>query len=440
VVADFQGGHVTSDAGGLLIREADLGLNLTERFAHCFTDRRDQDRVEHSLVSLVRQRVFALAAGYEDVSDHETLRDDLLFRVLAGKEDLDERLAGKSTLNRLEVSASAKSDERYHRFGFNPDAFHGLLRELFFEAHGSPPAEIILDLDATDLITHGDQEKTFYHGYYHGYCYLPLYITCGDHVLHAQLRPSNIDAPKGSVEALEPIVREIGKHWPQTRIIIRGDSGFCREELMNWCEERGLSYILGLARNQRLEAKCAKRMEQARRRHLLSGRAQRLYQCFGYRTEKTWSCRRRVVAKCEHLKKGANPRFIVTNLLSCEMNARDLYERGYCPRGDMENRIKDQMDMFADTMSCSAFDANQLRLAFSTMAYALISRLRLALTGTRMQRARPSTIRLRLLKIGALVTVSVRRVLVRMATGFPWQDVFTHCLNNLRAHPPPQSA
>ena len=439
VVADFDGGRVSSDAGVLLLREADLSLDLSRRFAQCFTDNRDQDRIAHSLEGLVRQRLFALCMGYEDVSDHEALRNDPIFRVLCGQGDVEQPLAGKSTLNRVEVSASSQSNPRYHQFGFSPDAFHSLLVELFLESFKHPPAQIVIDMDATDVITHGNQEDIFFHGYYRNYCYLPLDITCGDHILHAQLRPSNIDAAKGSVEALAPIIAEIRKRWPKTRVIVRGDGGFCREDLMEWCEQRAIAYIFGLAKNTRLLEKCAKRMEKARRKHLRTGEPQRMFQSFSYRTKDSWSCSRRVVAKCEHLAKGANPRFVVTNLLSCEIRSQELYETLYCQRGEMENRIKDQMDMFADTMSCSAFNSNQLRLAFSTMAYTVMSRLRLALKQTSLKRARPSTIRTRLLKIGARIKVSVRRVVISMASGFPLQEVFAHCLRHLRANAPPPS-
>lgn len=441
VVADFNGGEVTSDAGALLVREADLGHRVTERFASCFRDGRDARLVEHSLVSLVRQRVFGIALGYEDVVDHETLRSDAMFHVLAGEGDLGKPLAGKSTLNRLEVSSAVSNrNERYHKISFDRACFEALLRTLFFEAHAQAPAEIVLDLDATDVPVHGHQEGRFFHAFYDGYCYLPLYIFAGDHVLHAQLRPANIDAAKGSVEALEPIVADIKKRWPQTRIIIRGDSGFCREWLMNWCEQRGVCYILGLARNKRLLAICEKQLESARRRFLARGHACRLFKSFYYRTLDSWSQERRVVAKCEHIDGKANPRFVVTNLLGCEMRADELYERGYCPRGDMENRIGEQMEMFADRPSCHAFDANQLRLSMSAVAYALMCIVRNALAGTEMQRARPDTIRLRLFKIGAVVRASTRRIVLALASGHPWRALFAKCLAALRAARPPLAA
>lgn len=438
VVADFSGGEVSSDGGALLLREADLARSLTSRFADCFCDRRDPERIEHTVLEMVRQRVYGLALGYEDVIDHEQLRRDPLFSVLAGREDFAEPLAGKSTLNRLEISASRKGrNRRYHRIDFSLARFHALCRMLFLDSYPQPPAEVILDLDATDTPTHGDQEGTFFHGYYDHYCYLPLYIFCGDHLLHAELRPSNMDAAAGSLKALAPIVEEIKQRWPKCRLIVRGDSGFCRDWLMHWCEERGVSYILGLAKNERLKKICARKIEKARRRFLKTGEPVRFYKNFGYRTRKSWSSRRRVVAKCEHLAKGENPRFIVTNLLGCEINSRDLYERGYCPRGDMENRIKEQLDLFGDRMSCSAMAANQMRLAFSAISYTLMCFVRQGLRGTELERARPETIRLKLLKIGARVKKSVRRFVLSFASSYPWKDLFTHCYSALGAKAPP---
>ena len=442
VVADFDGGEITSDGGALLLREADLSGSVTERFAGCFTDHRDPERTRHSLLEMVRQRVHGLALGYEDVADHEQLRRDSLFLVLAGREDFSEPLAGKSTLNRLEVSAAPeRCDPRYHRIDFSHDKFHVLCREFFHEAieeeQNGAPAQVILDLDATDTPTHGDQESTHFHAYYDHYCYLPLYVFAGDHLLHAELRPSNIDAAKGSIGALAPIVESIRRRWPSCRIVVRGDSGFCRDWLMEWCEEHGVSYIFGLAKNERLKQRCAKKMEKARRRFLSTGKPARFYQSFTYRTRKSWSARRRVVAKCEHLAKGENPRFVVTNLLSCEISAQDLYENGYCPRGDMENRIREQLDLFGDRMSCSAMAANQLRLAMSAIAYVLMCRVRRALRNTELANAQPQTIRIKLLKIGARMKQSTRRIVLSFASGYPWKHLFAACYAALRGQAPP---
>jgi len=442
VELDFDGGQVTSDAGGLLLGLADRAHDFLARVAdRCFTDGRDPRLVTHSINALVRQRVFASALGYEDVNDHETLRHDLTLLTLCGCEPPAKDsgrtpqtpLAGKSTLNRLEVSASPQHrHERYHKIAFHPPRFFALLREIFLESVPRPPAEIVLDLDATDLPLHGQQEHRFYQGYYREHCYLPLYIFAdNDHLLHCELRPANIDAARGSVEALAPIVADIQERWPACRIIVRADSGFCREELMAWCEARGVLYILGLAQNSRLRGKCAGAAKKARRRFLATGQPARVYRSFGYRTRASWSRRRRVVAKAEHLPRGANPRFVVTNLAGCEIGDRDLYERGYCPRGEMENRIKEQLDLFAGRVSCGAFAANQLRLAFSAMSYVLMNTLRRALAGTQLERAQPSTIRLKLLKIGARVRVSTRRVLFSCASGYPWREAFEACWKNL---------
>lgn len=441
VQADFNGGELTSDGGALLLREADLATGLTERLASCFDDGRDPARVRHSLLSLLRQRVHGIALGYGDVNDHETLRNDAMFHLLTGEQEFSRPLAGKSTLNRLEVSAAASShDGRYHKVAFHLDRLHGLLRALFLEAHEQAPREVTLDLDATDVELHGNQEQRFFHAYYDSYCYLPLYIFCGDHLLHAQLRPANTDASAGSVEALTPIVADIRRRWPECRIIIRADSGFCREPIMEWCEQNGVSYILGLARNNRLTGRCARQIEKARRRHLATKAPARVYTSFGYRTLKSWSCRRRVVAKCEYIAGKANPRFVVTNLLGCELASADLYERGYCPRGDAENRIGEQMELFADRTSCSAFAANQLRLALSAAAYALMVKVRQALKGSELERARPETIRLRLLKIGARVITSTRRIVLSLASGHPWAALVHHCLARLHREPPQQPA
>lgn len=439
VVADFKGGDLTTDGGALLLREADLSRSLTERFAdRCFTDHRLAERIEHPLVEMIRQRVFGLALAYEDVSDHDALRTDPMFALLAGRRDLAEPLAGKSTLNRLEVSASAQAkNPRYHRVEFHPQRFHAFVRELFFEGFERPPTEIILDLDATDMQTHGAQEEAFFHGYYDHYCYLPLYVFCGKAIVHAELRPSNIDPAQGSLEALAPIVEEVQRRWPRCRIIVRADSGFCRDWLMSWCEQRGVRYILGLAKNQRLLKRCARKMEKARRDFLRTGEAARHYMTFGYRTLNSWGTRRRVVAKCEHLAKGANPRFIVTNLLSCEIESAELYERGYCPRGDMENRIKDQLDLFGDRVSCHTLPSNQLRLALSAIAYILLQPIAKALQGTALEGARPGTIRERLLKIGARIKHSVRRIHIAFASGYPWAQAFSRCARALTGTDPP---
>lgn len=340
--AQFDGGAITSDGGGLLLREVEKRVGILHRFAACFTDYRNPDLIEHQVAEMVAQRVYGLALGYEDLNDHEELRNDPLLAVLVEKGDPGkEALAGKSTLNRLELTKeTASRKERYKKIVLDHGAVDRLLVEAFLQAHGEEPKEIILDLDATDDPLHGKQEGRFFHGYYGHYCYLPLYIFCGEFLLCARLRSSNIDASAGSVEELQRIVAQIRSAWPQVRIVVRGDSGFCREELMAWCEANRAEYLLGLAKNERLKAEIAKEMEEAKARYQETGRAARLFKEFVYQTRESWSCARRVVAKAEHLEKGENPRFVVTSLSAEPWPAQALYEEHYCGRGDMENRIK----------------------------------------------------------------------------------------------------
>jgi hypothetical protein len=445
VVADFEGGTITSDAGGLLLREVAEGPRLMERFAGCFVDHRDSRRVEHQVEELLAQRVYGIALGYEDLNDHEELRRDPLLATLVGKRDpLGEdrvrvrdrgcALAGKSTLNRLELTpAEATAESRYQKVVYDQGAVDRLLVELFLEAHKEPPREIILDVDATDDPLHGKQEGRFFHGYYRCYCYLPLYIVCGDHLLRARLRPSNIDASAGTVEELAEIVAQIRERWPEVRVIVRGDSGFARERIMSWCEQQGVEYVLGLAKNERLGRQIEQQLEQARRHYLRTGEPSRVYRDFRYRTLKTWSGKRRVVGKAEHLAKGPNPRFVVTSLSKAEYSARSLYEDLYCARGDMENRIKEQqLGLFADRTSTATLRANQLRLLFSGLAYVLLSTLRRAgLRGTELAQAQCSTIRTKLLKIGALISVSFRRIRFCLASGYPYAQLFRQVLRNI---------
>jgi len=427
VVAAFDGGAVTSDAGALLLGGADRAIGLVERFAACFADARAQDQVVHELRALVGQRLFAIALGYEDVNDHDELRFDPVLGALCGR--LEARhprcapLAGKSTLNRLEHAPHAEGD-RYHKIAHNPEAVEHLLVDLFLEAHKRPPKRIVLDLDATDDPVHGDQEGRFFHGYYDGYCYLPLYIFCGRHLLAAKLRRSNIDASAGSVEQVARIVARIRARWPRARILLRADSGFAREELMAWCEANGVDYVFGLARNERLEARIAGALAQAAADRVTIGAAARRFADFLWTTRESWSRRRRVVAKAEWTTAGANPRFVVTSLKARAYDARALYEDLYCARGEMENRIKEcQLDLFADRTSAATMRANQLRLWLASMAYVLICALRrIGLAHTQFAAATCGTIRLKLLKIGALVRISVRRVKIAMASAYPWQN------------------
>ena len=425
VVAAFDGGEVTSDAGGLLLGATDRAIGLIERFAAGFDDGRVQTQVEHSVQAMVAQRVFGLALGYEDLIDHDQLRHDPVLATLAGK--LTARrtdcapLAGKSTLNRLEHAPSEPN--RYPKIGHDPAAIEGLFVALFLEAHKAPPKEITLDLEATDDPLHGHQQGRFFHGYYDCYCYLPLYVFCGRHLLAAKLRRSNIDAPAGAVEEVARIVAQIRARWPRVSILLRADSGFARDELMAWCEANGVDYVFGLARNQRLVGAIADDLVAAELESLAQGRPARRFADFAWRTLDSWSRERRVVAKAEHLPKGPNPRFIVTSVPASAGDARALYENVYCARGEVENRIKEQqLDLFADRTSAATMRANQLRLWFASFAYVLLEALRrIGLRHTQFAVATCGTIRLKLLKIGAQVRVSVRRIKIAMASGCPDQ-------------------
>jgi hypothetical protein len=379
---------------------------------------------------MLAQRLYGLALGYEDLNDHEQLRNDPLLAMLAGRRELDRPLAGKSTLNRLELCGRS---ERYHKIGYAPEAIDRLLVDLFLEAHAEAPKRIVLDLDATDIPVHGHQPERFFHGYYDGYCYLPLYIFCGDHLLCARLRPANQDAAAGAVGDVQRIVEQVRQRWPEVEIVLRADSGFCREELMAWCECNRAGYVLGLARNPRLRALIDAPMEEAKALHQSTGEAARVFSGFQYSTLKSWSCERRVVAKAEYLDKGENPRFVVTSLDPEQWPAQALYEKFYCARGEMENRIKEQMCLFADRLSTKQMHSNQLRLYFSALAYTLMEALRrLGLKGTEWAQAQVDTIRLRLLKIGTVVRVSVRRVLLQFSSSYPWQAIFGQVYRALR--------
>jgi len=444
----FDGGAITSDAGGLLLREVEKRTGIIAQLAACFRDHRDPARVEHRVEELVAQRVYGLALGYEDLNDHEELRRDPLLAVLVEKpdpqgeerrreRDQGQALAGKSTLNRLELTgAEVHEDERYKKIALEEAAVDRVLVEVFLAAHREAPPEIILDLDSTDDPLHGAQEGRFFHGYYGHYCYLPLYIFCGEHLLAARLRPSNIDPAAGSKEELKRIVAQIRQAWPQVRIIVRGDSGFCREELMAWCEAQGIDYVLGLAKNDRLKAEIAAELEQAAEQYRQTGRAARAFREFAYQTRESWSRARRVVAKAEHLEKGSNPRFVVTSLAAETWPAQALYEDLYCARGEMENRIKEQLMLFADRTSTAFLRSNQIRLYFSSAAYLLLHALRrLGLRGTELAQAQCTTIRLKLLKIGALIRITVRRVWLSLAGGYPYVELFRQVYARLRAAP-----
>ena len=428
VVAAFDGGAVTSDAGGLLLGATDRALGLVRRFASCFGDARRAELIEHEVATLVGQRVFGIALGYEDLNDHDVLRHDPVMAVLAGKLEAGRAgcapVAGKSTLNRLELGRP--SPTRYHKISHDAAAIERLLVDLFLEAHPRAPQQIVLDLDATDDPVHGHQEGRFFHGYYDCYCYLPLYVFCGRHLLASKLRRSNIDAAAGSVEEVARIVEQMRLRWPKVRILLRADSGFARETLMTWCEANKVDYLFGLARNDRLTAEIAAELEAAEAVSRRTGKPARRFKDFQWTTLDSWSRRRRVIAKAEWTGGEANPRFLVTSLGRTAGKARHLYERIYCARGEMENRLKEcQGDLFADRTSTATMRANQLRLWFASMAYVLVCALRrIGLAHTRFAKATCGTIRLALLKIGAVVTLSVRRVKLAMASSCPYQHEF----------------
>ena len=406
VVGGFNGGEISSDGGGLLLREVEQRTHILRRLSACFTDHRDPTRIEHELETLIKQRVFGLALGYEDLVDHDELCRDRLLALLCGCTDLTgsgrvrasnrgKPLAGKSTLNRLELTPEAVgAGMRYKQVAADFAAMDGLLVDIFLESYAAAPEAIILDVDATDDPVHGHQAGRFFHGYYRHYCYLPLYIFCGEQLLCARLRPADRDGAAGVVEELAGMVEQVRRRWPATRIIVRGDSGFCREALMSWCEAAGVEYVLGLAKNARLKGLIATPLQHAQARYEATGAPARVFKECRYRTRKSWSRARRVVGKAEHLSKGANPRFVVTSLSPAEYDARALYEDLYCARGDMENRIKEQqLALFADRTSTRELRANQLRLYFSSFAYVLMQALRrLALPGTALAKAQCDTI------------------------------------------------
>ena len=428
VVAAFDGGDHTTDAGGLLLGATDRAINLVGRFAACFVDHRVQAQVEHTVAAMVAQRVFGIALGYEDIVDHDQLRHDPVLATLTGKLQAKRRgcapLAGKSTLNRLEHAPPAAS--RYHRIGHDGAAIEQLLVDLFLEAHRRAPERIVLDLDATDDPLHGRQEGRFFHGYHDCYCYLPLYVFCGSHLLLAKLRRSNIDASAGAVEEVARIIAQIRTRWPRVEIVLRADSGFARETLMAWCADHQVDFVLGLARNERLVGAIVDELAAAEAESLARGGPARRFVDLLWTTRDSWSRERRVVAKAEHLPKGANPRFIVTSLPASAIDARTLYEDVYCARGQVENRIKEQqLDLFADRTSAATMRANQLRLWFASFAYVLLDALRrIGLRHTQFAAATCGTIRLKLLKIGAQVRLSVRRIKIAMASACPYQTEF----------------
>jgi Transposase DDE domain group 1 len=440
VVAAFDGGAVTSDAGTVLLREADRAIGLIERVAACFIDHRDAEQVIHALPTLIGQRIVAIALGYEDVNDHDTLRFDPVLALFSDRLEAKRKdcapLAGKSTINRLE-HAPRDGGERYHKIGHDAKALERVFVDVFLDAYGKPPEEIVLDLDATDDPLHGDQEGRFFHGYYDCWCYLPLYVFCGRHLLVAKLRRSNIDAAAGAKDEVARLVAQIRRRWPSVRIVLRADSGFAREELMAWCEANRVDYLFGLARNSRLLDAIEAELAAAAAEHQQAGKPARRFKDFTYTTRDSWSRSRRVIGKAEHLDKGANPRFVVSSVNATDVDGKTLYEQVYCARGEMENRIKEcQLDLFSDRTSTATLAANQLRLWFSSFAYLLLSALRrIGLPGTELAQATCGTLRLKLLKLGARVIVSVRRIKIAIASACPHQTEFALAHARLRAPP-----
>ncbi len=442
LVATFDADHISSDGGLVLLHRTDRRFGLMRKFAACFRDLRDPELIHHSVEELVRQRVFGIACGYEDLVDHATLRQDPLLAAVVGKADPAQQLASPSTLNRLELTpADATAQARYRKVVYDAQALEAFFVDAFLDAHRRPLPEVVLDLDATDDPIHGTQEGRFFHGYYGNYCYLPLYIFAGDFLLSAKLRTSDIDAAAGALEEVERIVARIRARWPTTRIILRADSGFARDGLMSWCEENGVDFVFGLARNERLQGMIAAELQLVRTVSLeeRDGAPTRTYRELRYRTLDSWTCERRVVAKAEWLGDKSNPRFVVTSLSQQEYEARALYEQLYCARGDMENRIKEQqLYLIADRTSAHTLRANQLRLWFASAAYVLLNLLRhFGLRGTELERAQAGTIRLKLLKVAALVRVSVRRVVLSLSAAAPVKDLFARIAEQLRLLPSP---
>ena len=409
IKARFDGGSVTSDGGSLLLRQADRLLGLTAQAAEALEDPRRKASCEHSLVDLLRQRVYGIALGYEDLNDHETLRHDLAFQTAT---DRDRSLSSPSTLcrfeNRMDREAAWKMNE--------------LLVETFIASFDSPPEELILDFDATDDRVHGQQEGCAFHGYYDHYCFLPLYVFCGEHLLVSYLRPCRIDGAKHTLPILKLLVKRMRQVWPKVRIIFRGDSGFCRWKTLRWCDRHNVFYIVGLAKNKRVNRLAQDLHERAENEFERTGEKQRLFGRVSYRAE-TWDCEREVIAKAEHSRQGPNPRYVVTNLPG---DPQELYDHVYCARGDMENRIKEQqLDLFSDRTSCHRWWANQFRLLLSSLAYVLIQTIRrVGLKGTEMARAQCNTIRLKLFKIGAVLTRNTRSIHFRLSTAYPYQHLF----------------
>jgi hypothetical protein len=424
VVADFQGGRLTTDAGALLLRELEQRLGLVDALDAAIPDPRRPELIEHDQKALLAQRITAIACGYEDLNDHLTLRRDPAVQLAAGRvPEPEATLASPATLCRLENRIDRATLAR----------LAGVLVDQFIASRDSPPEALILDFDATDDPIHGHQECRFFHGYYDQYCYLPLYVFCGDELLVAYLRPSDIDASRHARAILKLLVRRLRAAWPEVKITIRADSGFCRWRLMRWCDSHGVGYVLGLARNPALERAARDWTDLAARRFASTGQPQRLFGSVGYAAT-SWDRPRRVIVKAEHTARGANPRFVVANVPG---DPQELYDQVYCQRGEAENRIKEQqLDLFADRTSCHRFLANQFRLLLSSAAYLLVQALRrTALAGTALAEAQVGTIRLKLLKVAARVVITVRRVVFHLSSSYPDQDQFRRVWRRVQARP-----
>ncbi len=442
IVADFSGEQISTEGGSVVLRLLEEKTGIVERFAACFRDHRDPELIEHTVRDLVAQRVFGLALGYEDLVDHDALRRDPLLAAVVGKVDPKNLpLAGKSTLNRLELSTDAAAEHRYNRIELDLAKAADFFVEQFLRSHeqqsGAPPERVVLDLDPSDVPLHGNQEGRFFHGYYREYCYLPLYIYCGEHLLAVRLQTADGDPARNAVEELSRIVPKIRARWPKVRFVVRADSGFCRDEIFCWCEANDVDYVIGVARNARLEAMVVDELETARKLHEESKRPERVFKDLEYQTEKTWSRPRRVVAKAEYLPNKANPRFVATTFTAEEVPAAVAYEDEYCPRGEMENRIKEQqLYLFGTRASVQTIRGNQIRFYFSAVAYTLVQAFRaLGLKGTELATARADSIRAKLLKIGARVTVTVRKIWVALSSACPYAATFVAAVQQLRALP-----
>jgi hypothetical protein len=409
VQADFQGGEVSSDGGVLLLRQMDRRLELTADLATRLPDVRDPNACDHTMLDLLRQRIYGIALGYEDGNDHLRLRQDVALQTAVERVD---ELASPSTLCRWENRADRKTAVLVHE----------LLVEQFIASHRRAPKELILDFDATDDAVHGKQEGRFFHGYYDQYCFLPLYVFCGTQLLVSYLRPSNVDPARHAWAVLKLLVQRLRLAWPEVKIIVRADSGFCRWRMMRWCDRYGVFYVLGLAQNSRLNALARKHLERAERQHRTTGQPQRFFRVLRYAAQ-TWDRKRRVILRAEHSDKGSNPRYVVTNM---DDDAAHLYDDVYCARGEMENRIKEQqLDLFSDRTSCSKWWANQFRLLLSSLAYVLVESIRrVALQKTELARATCGTIRLKLLKIGAVLLRNTRRIQLHLSSAYPCRELF----------------